>query len=354
MMETFYYICNFLNTSAQIWFVLQLLGGMFEVKTAKKRIYVGQAVIIGGVALFKCGNEYYISILFSNNMMILIALLVAVCGKLLYKYHLFHAFCMGTLGLGLLALIDFFIQTSISMILEEQGRDKYLLLSVSTWRGCYLLASALVLLPVGICMGNWLARWRKEVFRYRKQGVFLIIPLLVCMVYFQNIYIFYDSEQLLNHWKLFILGIVLLGVLFWLYTVKKGTDEIVRIQQLKIEMLENNYLSLQQMYNEKAVLIHDMKNHMYVIRDILEREEVSKAQAFVGEIVGELRRSGNVRWTRHEMLDFILNRKIQEACQAGITVKCECDDMRGLVLTTMEICTLFANLLDNEIGRAHV
>ena len=56
-MKGFYYICDFLNTAVQIWFVLQLADGLFEAKVTGKRLYIGQAAVIGAVALVKCGND---------------------------------------------------------------------------------------------------------------------------------------------------------------------------------------------------------------------------------------------------------------------------------------------------------
>ena len=348
-MKGFYYICDFLNTAVQIWFVLQLADGLFEAKVTGKRLYIGQAAVIGAVALFKCTNDVLYKVLFSNAMLVIMALLVAIGGKLLYESRCVDVFCYNIWGFTLLALIDFFVQTAIYQVLKEQGRQTDILLSLSTARGCYLLVFALLLIPVGIKAGSWLARWRGTAFQYRKQGFLLLIPMLICMVYFQNIYLFYDSEQLLGSWRLFVQGGALLYILFGIYRVKNRTDEENRMLQMKIEMLESNYLALRQVYDEKELLLHDMKNHMYTFRDILSRGDMAEALEYIEEILGELGKSGSMIQTHHTMLDLILSRKLQEAQEAGIPMRCEYDDMRGLELTTMELCALFSNLLDNAI-----
>lgn len=348
-MEKFYYICDFLNTAVQIWFVLQLADGLFEAKAAGKRLFIGQAALIGAVAVFKCGNDVLYKVLFSNGMLIAMAFLVAAGGKLLYEARWVDAICLHLWGFTLLALMDFFVQTAVYQVLKEQGRQTDVLLSFGGWRGGYLLVSVLPLLLVGRKVRDWLIKWRKRVHQYRKQGIILLVPMIVCFVYFQKIYIYKGSEDLLDHWGSFILGIILLLVLFWIYTVKRGIDEENRTQQVKIAMLERNYLALRQIYDEKELLLHDMKNHMYTFRDILSKGGVSEASEYVEEILGELKKSANLIQTRHVMLDLILNRKIQEAEEMGIPVQCEYDDMSGLELTTMELCALFANLLDNAI-----
>ncbi len=348
-MKGFYYICDFLNTAVQIWFVLQLADGLFEAKVTGKRLYIGQAAVIGAVALVKCGNDILCEVLFSNNMLLLMAFLMAVCSKMLYENRWFYGFCLNIWGFTILTLVDFFLQTFIYQMLEEQGMPKDMLLSFGIERGCYLLIFALLLLPTGVKANSWLAKWRETIFQYRRQGLILLLPMVLFMIYFQNIYLLFDSGLLLSHWKLFIQGSILLCVLFGIYIIKRRTDEEAKMQQLKIEMLESNYLVLRQVYDEKERLLHDMKNHMYIFRDILERDATVEALEYVGEIIGELRESGNLIWTKHKMMNLILNRKFQEARKADIPVHCECDDMSGLKLTTMELCALIANLLDNAI-----
>ena len=65
--------------------------------------------------------------------------------------------------------------------------------------------------------------------------------------------------------------------------------------------------------------------------------------------VGVLRKGRNRDLVNHDLLNLILNRKFQEAEEAGISVWYELDDMEKLVLKSMEICALFANILDNSI-----
>lgn len=57
----------------------------------------------------------------------------------------------------------------------------------------------------------------------------------------------------------------------------------------------------------------------------------------------------NQDMVNHELLNLILNRKFQEAESFGITVEYRFDDMCGLLLTQMEVCALFTNILDNAI-----
>lgn len=106
------------------------------------------------------------------------AFLMAVCSKMLYENRWFYGFCLNIWGFTILALVDFFLQTFIYQMLEEQGMPKDMLLSFGIERGCYLLIFALLLLPTGVKANSWLAKWRETIFQYRRQGLILLLPVL--------------------------------------------------------------------------------------------------------------------------------------------------------------------------------
>ncbi|MCI9435994.1 MAG: GHKL domain-containing protein [Lachnospiraceae bacterium] len=139
---------------------------------------------------------------------------------------------------------------------------------------------------------------------------------------------------------LFALGIFLLG---------RRAKKQSLADKLKIEMLENNYQALLEMYEKKAVLVHDTKNHMRAIAKMLMDGREEGALAYITQITGEMQQDSGAFYTNHRMLDSILNMKYQEAAQHGIRMQCRYDDMREMSLTLVEICALFTNLLDNAI-----
>lgn len=206
-----------------------------------------------------------------------------------------------------------------------------------------------VLQLVGIQARSWLEGRKGKEFRYGGLGILLLFPVMVCMICFYNIYLLYDSEQVLLHWRLIVQGSLLLCVLVWMYVEKRKTEQEARMQKMKIELLESNYLSLRQVVDEKELMLHDMKNHMYTLRDILVRTDIAEAKEYVEGIIGKLKESVNLVWTHHQILDLILNRKLQEARETGVSIHFECDDMEELKLSAVELCALFTNLLDNAV-----
>ena len=144
--------------------------------------------------------------------------------------------------------------------------------------------------------------------------------------------------------------IILLGA--GLYGLMRRAKKEHRTWQLKTEMLEDNYRGLLELYEKKSVLVHDMKNHLLAMAKMLEEGQKEETLAYIAQMTGGIRKSGSVVHTNHKMLDALLNQKFQEAREAQIEIQCAYDDMRNLKLDLAEICSLFANLLDNAIEAA--
>lgn len=133
------------------------------------------------------------------------------------------------------------------------------------------------------------------------------------------------------------------------YMMRLRAKKENQTQQLKIEMLENNYQALLDLYEKKSVLVHDVKNHMWAMAKLLEDGHEKETLAYIAQMTGGIRQSGNVVCTNHKMLDSVLNMKFQKAREEQIEIQCVYDDMRNLKLTLADICSLFTNLLDNAI-----
>lgn len=97
------------------------------------------------------------------------------------------------------------------------------------------------------------------------------------------------------------------------------------------------------------MLLHDVKNHLSAVRELLEKEKIREAAQYIDRICGEFLKGNNLVWTNQPMLDLVLNSKIREAEQDGIHMDIACDEMPNLILSAFDISALFANLLDNAI-----
>lgn len=349
MVRVFYYCCDFLYTAAAAWFMLTLVGAVWKPKVegrVQKIIWAVTVIVVAGI---NTANNYIISTLFSKAFLLINMLWVSLASALVCRCKFQEAFCLIYLAWSTLALADFFLQTLAYMIREDMGLQPDILLTATVPRGVYLLMWVTVLLMSLRIVRRQGKGMQVEISRHMKMGWFLVMPLFACTAYFQRIYKQLVSERLVYRWWLFLLGGMLLGLAILAYNVVHKERERYWLLQQKTEMLEYNYRMMIEGNQEKEILLHDIKKHRLAIREMAETGRSQDIVRYLDEMEQIPQKDRNQDLVNHELLNLILNRKLQEAEGAGITVRFRFDDMCSLLLTQMEACALFTNILDNAI-----
>lgn len=115
----------------------------------------------------------------------------------------------------------------------------------------------------------------------------------------------------------------------------------LRLQEKYYQELEKNQLELRRFR-------HDMKNHFAVVGDLLGQGEITKAKSYFDELSGRLD-GKNHRFCKNGIINALLNVKYNVALEKEI----DCffhigiDEMIGM--KDMDVCTIFANTIDNAI-----
>ena len=344
-MTIFYYLCDCINAAVRAWLALQLADAIFEPKLTRKRIYIGQAFI----AIVQFANSYLSHNTFSNNMLVIMVFMITIASFGLYECKLQYSFCLNILSWTGMALIDFFIQICAWLLLDQLGGKTDILISAGIYRGIYLSICTLLLVLLGFILKRWFTNRRVEISRFWKQSSVMAFLFLPCMVYFQRIYLRMEPKKLFHRWWMFFMGATLMFLIFGFYMLRKKLEEEKRIYELEIRILENSYEGVLKGYKEKSVLMHDVKNHLRMLYVMLEEGTKEECQSYIIQLTGEIQKKWNAVWTNHKVLDLILNMKFQETEKKQIKVRCQSDDLSELKLDALEICALFANLLDNAI-----
>ena len=349
MVTVFYYCCDFLYTASAAWFMLTLAGAIWKPKAegrAQKIIWAVTVILVAGI---NTANNSMITVLFSSAFLMINMLLVSLASVLICRCKFRYAFCLIYLSWSTLALADFFLQTLTYTIREEMGVQPDILLAATVPRGIYLLMWVTVLLMLLRVVHRQGKGMQVEISRHLKMGWFLVVPLFVCTAYFQRIYKQMVSEWLVYRWWLFLLGGMLLGLAILAYKIVHKEREQYWLLQQKTEMLEYNYRVMIEGNKEKEILLHDIRKHRLAIREMAEMGRSQEIVRYLDEMEQVSRKDRNQDLANHELLNLILNRKLQEAEGSCIEVLFRADDMCSLVLTQMEICALFTNILDNAI-----
>ncbi len=359
MTRSIYFVSEFISTFIKIWVCFGLIDTMAKPRWSERTEYIVKLVTTVLLAGLSTGNNVnaliQFDVLFSNLMLLFIAVVVTLTSKTLYRYPLQYIFNVVFLFFISITLLDFFTLAILYLVLGVIDQNLYIFTSATLARAMYLLLFSAGCIRIGKKVGQWLRREPKK--KYHIWITLSIVPLCVFLTQTQGIYIIetYATQGVISIGKVFgmwgIFGLIafVTVLLFIVYHIRQKDAEERRLQQLKLHMLESNYQSLMQVYEEKAILLHDIKNHIQMIREMVEHDEKLEVLTYLDTMSSKLLRSKHRDLTNHKLLNLILNMKFHEAETAGIAGEYEFDDMSQLRLKPMEICALFTNVLDNAI-----
>lgn len=128
----------------------------------------------------------------------------------------------------------------------------------------------------------------------------------------------------------------------------RRTEARLLMQQAR--MTQNSYEAMRRQYDQVMMLRHDMMKHFRLLRQTTGDEKTS---AYLDELIGQNEKIRPVVQSGNEMLDIILNSKLNAAADAGIAVEiARMQAPAKLPLSDAELCSLLMNLLDNAIEAA--
>ena len=125
--------------------------------------------------------------------------------------------------------------------------------------------------------------------------------------------------------------------------------------QLRDEMLMERYRQIQELMKESREHMHDMKHHLHILKGYSREMDIQRIREYLSELEEPVLRLEKEIWSKSQLLDLILNQKLEEAQAQGIRMELEVDPAFCLTLKDTDTCSIFSNLLDNAIeAQEHV
>ncbi|MBR4344602.1 MAG: GHKL domain-containing protein [Lachnospiraceae bacterium] len=114
---------------------------------------------------------------------------------------------------------------------------------------------------------------------------------------------------------------------------------------------EQEYLTeINDKYNEMRTLKHDMNNHLSAVLFLMNAGRNEEAKKYLTELTDAASNVGDVKKTGMKALDLLLWNKHSLAVSKGIDFRMSIeDDYSGISVSEYEMCSLFANIIDNAI-----
>ena len=227
-----------------------------------------------------------------------------------------------------------------------------------------LSGDAISLLLTGLCC-NIVRRFFSYYEDVEKQYIFLVfIPILMIFIMAEyissvlyNVVITEESGITVhtNHYQMLILQLFGIASLFCILFAYKKLLQSFRLST-ELSLLEQEEYSLNQYveeaknhYEKTKSFRHDIKNHIAVIKKLLQNGRLEQAINYIGDMEDMAEELSFPCSTNNPVVDILVGNKLGIAKSMGINVDCSLLLPYPCGLRDIDVCIILSNALDNAI-----
>lgn len=124
--------------------------------------------------------------------------------------------------------------------------------------------------------------------------------------------------------------------------------ELAKLQeQIKLSDMQDG--EIRQLHQNARKLKHDIKNHLMVIASYINDGNYEQAKLYTSDILDKFNGMHSYVETGNELMNHIINEKLQYARELGISVKAEIENLSFKRMKSIDFSAVLSNLLDNAI-----
>ena len=183
--------------------------------------------------------------------------------------------------------------------------------------------------------------------------IFTIVPFFPVVLPSEDITI---SERYSLMSFMYAIGIELLGLIVPIFMIVSSTERALSSKNkyqetyLAAELEYINQYKKQQ--TETRAFRHDIKNNLAVTQMMLDEGQIEEARKHITDMLGNVSSLSQKYATGDDMLDIIVSMKADRMEELGISFSLDGVADGGLKIKPMDMCSIFANALDNAIEAA--
>lgn len=199
-----------------------------------------------------------------------------------------------------------------------------------------------------------------------KKQYILVILIPVLMIFFMDEYInsiIYGSVAIdgsgiilyTNHYQIFVIQLLGMAGLFCIMFAYKKLLQNFRLST-ELSLLEqaehslNRYVEEAKTHYEKTKSFrHDMKNHIMVVKELLQNEKSEQALSYIGDMENMAEELSFPCSTNNPVADILVGNKLGIAKSMGIDVSCSLVLPYPCFVRDIDYSIILANALDNAI-----
>lgn len=160
------------------------------------------------------------------------------------------------------------------------------------------------------------------------------------------------EEDVLVTWTLQSVILLTAGLVFSTSRQYETEKKLAKLEAERTELLERDYITLNNAYTLNAKLFHDFHNHIGVLRQLLAHRKTEEAIAYLDELQAPLREMADTVWTGEETIDYLINSKAVAARRNEIAYQVQVEFPDHTNLRSADLCAILGNLLDNALEAA--
>ncbi|HBH1378643.1 sensor histidine kinase [Clostridioides difficile] len=193
-------------------------------------------------------------------------------------------------------------------------------------------------------------------FKYFSKFIIVEFIILLATVFIINtVYkTLFNLNYTFEHYQLMLSIVVILLILIisasfgcCLFLYLKQIEKEFSSQQI-FNLIEKEYLNmLKQRDNEIRKFQHDINKHLSMLQLLLENKEYKQVNDYLQELNNNYLKIKKIYKTGNEIVDLIINKKIQENPQVSFNLKGGLPEQ--IAVSQYDICTILLNILDNAI-----
>lgn len=202
----------------------------------------------------------------------------------------------------------------------------------------------------------------EKIVKKQNQRRFSVFQMIIFIVFtagsfYLEIILFIELSQkrlelvMITNFVILVLNILVI----WIYdTLGKRYEELERtnIIQMRSFAYENELKIMKERENSIRLLRHDMKNHCFILKEQLKKNELNKAQEYLDKILKETDVEGVWIQTGNQEIDSFINYKFAEAEKWNISCEIEAKIPEDIYVDEFSMASILGNLLDNAITAA--
>ena len=252
-----------------------------------------------------------------------------------------------------------YILSGIVDILSVYGASALLGISYSqfVWRKLYYVVTVSSEKLFSILLAWTIRKLRKPSYFHTVQRKWLLLTLLFPSVSLAMLAVVFNGFQYAQDLSIgavvfsVFLSLANIAIIYLIGLMERSTLEIQKNALLhqQMEIQTESIIALEKNYRNQRQTIHDHKNQIQTIYDLLTCGNTSAAIDYIQELQGmQTTRIFTIN-SHHPIVDAILNHKYQVAQEYGIDFQIQVNDLSGVSLETHALVVLLSNLIDNAI-----